>query len=217
LTTGLHYGIYVSTMKDHKGAIIAWGLIAVLVFIFSFSSSSSNLPKPIVATPAVAEKTYAIPAEIQPIIGQLGISAENASRLEVVISPDSSPCQKISNSTAPGGCFIAPSTIIYPTYLLKEPQDFQNAAFAHEYLHYVWSRLPSDEKASLAAPINQAHIANASYLDGRLANYTLTDELRLDELHSYIGTELSDDKIPQPLLDHYKKYLPNRDALPSYY
>ena len=77
--------------------------------------------------------------------------------------------------------------------------------------------MSTEEKNALAPAINQAYQAHANALNERLSGYTIDDVQRLNELHSFICTEMADNEIPQPLLSHCVKYVPNRSGLPSYY
>lgn len=91
----------------------------------------------------------------------------------------------------------------------------QRVALAHEYLHYVWTKDRGVEPELL-----QVYNQNRAYFNMRLSTYfnagmKVGDYQFYNELHSFVGTEVSDSKLPPKLLDHYKKYT-NRSALPSY-
>lgn len=130
--------------------------------------------------------------------------------------------QNCGKLTAAGSCFDGQSILIYESGFSK-PLDYQRLILAHEYLHWVWEKNTTNaDKQNLIPYINQTYDANSAYFDSRLKMYydagmTKHDDQFNSEMHSYIGSEIADWRIPQSLLDHYKQYLPNRNALPSYY
>lgn len=88
--------------------------------------------------------------------------------------------------------------------------------FAHEYMHYVWGTLTPAEQAQLSRITRQLY-SQYPKLRLRVADYKVDQPTQDNELHSYVCTEMSDARIPEPLKSHCIKYLPNRNALPSLY
>lgn len=166
-------------------------------------------------TPAVIEPTYPTPPQVQPIVDRLGLDKNLVANINISVPPDASSCSK-SNLTTAIACHGLHS-IVYPANLLSETEIEQNRSFAHEYMHEVWANMTNVDKNALMPAITQAYQAHAGELNERLNGYSLTDQDRANELHSYICTEMADNEIPQPLLSHCVQYLPNRLALPTYY
>jgi hypothetical protein len=84
-----------------------------------------------------------------------------------------------------------------------------------EALHLDYRRNDADTCASTDVLINDALVGMAgnSNLQSELNGYTGDD--RLDEAHSYIGTEYA--PIPPDLENHYKEYVENRAAIVAAY
>lgn len=201
--------------KKIRVKTIAWisAVLVVAVIVLAGSAPNPVTPGPSADTTG-ATAGRPVPSEIQPVVQSLGLDPAIVAKLDIEISSKDS-CAR-GDSPDAIACFQAPNKIVITPRYFSSTQTQQNSIVAHEYLHYVWSTLSNNEKADLAASINQVYVSHASYLNRRLLTYTLTDALRLDELHSYIGTELSDSELPAPLLSHYMRYVPNRGILPSY-
>lgn len=95
----------------------------------------------------------------------------------------------------------------------------QRVAITHEYLHYIWHNNQGMHD-SVKPQLLRVYQANKAYFDARFVNYynngmKMGSEEFYNELHSFVGTEVSDSKLTPGLLDHYSKYT-NRSALPSY-
>lgn len=184
------------------------------VLINSSATNSISAPPAAITKPT---QTYNIPAQVLPLIDGVGINHSLIQKVNIQIPNDSSACSHADTSEA-AACFSPPSTIFYPQTEFMQTAIDQRESFSHEYLHYIWSTTPKADKDRLTPLIEQAYQSSKPYMDTRLKSYIFkAPEQRVDELHSYIGTEIADTLIPVSLLDHYKQYLPNRNALPSYY
>lgn len=87
---------------------------------------------------------------------------------------------------------------------------------AHELLHAVYERLPSNERTELDRELELAAGAiNDKHFTDLLEQYKKSDASVLtNEIHSIIGTEV--EVIPQNLEDHYAKYFNNRSKIVQY-
>lgn len=194
--------------------------VATEVWVYTSRNHPATLDASVSVSTPTPIPTYPIPANVLPIIQRLGIDQSLISRIHIVTPSDNASCQSAGTFTV-AACYSPNTmTLTVPIPLLSKDVSAQNSTVAHEYLHYIWQSMSQSEKDSLAPYIEQVYQKDKEYLDKRLVGYDFSGFKavnRVNELHSYIGTELADSQIPQPLLDHYKKYLPNRNALPSYY
>src|ERR1035437_7042627 len=142
---------------------------------------TSGLPKPPIYSPTPTQAspiTYAIPAQIQPIVQDLGIDPAFLSQAEVIVG-DTSLCGP-SDLKDEAACSVSstPFKIIIPESTIQLPYYQHNALFAHEYLHYVWDTMSVADQNALLPYIDEVYKANATYLNERLSGYTLTDVQR---------------------------------------
>lgn len=192
---------------------------AVLVDAWTILKKPANVPNTQSPTAAIVE-TYPIPAEISSIIDSTGIDRNELSKIRVDGSEDLTECRKMIATAS--ACYTN-KTIKYPfSNVSTKSQLENNKIFSHEYLHYIWGITPAAQKDSLRPYIKNLYDSNSNAFDIRFQGYfdsgiQAYDESFYNEWHSIIGTEIADWRIPKPLLDHYLKYLPNRNALPSYY
>lgn len=83
---------------------------------------------------------------------------------------------------------------------------------AHEMLHAGYSKLSFEEKKVLYAMLNEiSNGKNKAFIQKRLKAYeSISSVDKYNELHSIIGTEISD--IPPELEAYYSRYFENRKA-----
>jgi hypothetical protein len=172
-------------------------------------------------TPAptpVPAPLYPIPGAILPIVDRLGMSREKVAEVRIIAPANASECGDANTATAEACYDSGDDLLIMPLTSLNQSVADVNATFAHEYLHHVWFTMPALERMRLMPYLEQAYQNTKYYLDDRMVGYDFSVHPadRMTELHSFIGTEISDSAIPAPLLAHYAKYVPNRNALPSY-
>ena len=91
----------------------------------------------------------------------------------------------------------------------------KESTLAHELLHAVWERMSSSEKNDLSLKLTDVYNDEKYHalLAKDLENYDDTN--RLNELHSRIGTEITN--LPSELETHYAKYFKNQDEIVSFY
>lgn len=196
-------------------------LVSVAIYFgakITAPQKSPGLLVPEAAAATLPPASYPTPAAIQPVLQDLGISQDIAKHIQFDVPQTAASCGSVDVSGA-AACENG-NVITVPVSVLSQPRLDRNAIVAHEYLHYIWSITPQSEKDTLTPYINQAYQNAAPYLDQRISGYDFTklgDATRINELHSFEGSEISDSLIPAPLLAHYRQYLPSRSALPSYY
>ena len=159
--------------------------------------------------------TYPVPTIVQPVVARLGLDQSTLEKMQIFTPLTASSCSSSDLSTAVS-CHGWHSITLPQPVFQQDPIE-QDRVLAHEYMHEIWANMSVQERNNLIQPINEAYAKQASIINTRLEGYTLDDQMRADELHSFICTEMNDSEIPHPLLDHCKKYLPNRMALPTYY
>lgn len=200
--------------------------IGILTLVALSSLRTTKLPvNPIQqASDSVQQTTYQKPkfqldSRIISLADQIGINRDDLVKAKTQIVPPQD-CGTIGNKAA--SCFDGESILIYDN-IFTEPIDEQRSTLAHEYLHWVWEyKLSNSERSALIDQIRVVYNKNSTAFAPRFQSYfsggtqPYSDEF-FNEWHSIIGTEIADWRIPEPLLTHYKTYLPNRNALPSYY
>jgi hypothetical protein len=94
----------------------------------------------------------------------------------------------------------------------------KDAVAAHEMLHAAWDRLGDGERAHLTdllAAENKRLSGDTDYQDQLKAYGFMNDEVRYDELHSIIGTEITG--ISPELEQYYSQYFADRSSLVALY
>ena len=119
-------------------------------------------------------------------------------------------CERVEQGTAVLGCYVNDRIYIYD--VSDERLDgIREVTAAHEMLHAVYQRMSDDERKTVDALVEAEYAkltANPSFA-GRMAFYARTEPGERDnELHSIIGTEVSD--IDPALEKHYAKYFTSR-------
>lgn len=110
------------------------------------------------------------------------------------------------------GCYTREQIYLYDVDSAELTGLVESTA-AHELLHAVWDRLPASERDYISVYLQQVYNKNQETLAQDLSIYS--DEDRLDELHSRVGTEIAN--LPDELESHYARYFINQDKIVSYY
>lgn len=121
-------------------------------------------------------------------------------------------CSRRIEKTAVLGCYANGRIYIYN--IADERLDgVREVTTAHEMLHAAYDRLSQDEKNRVNRLIeSQTATINDDKLADRLALYEQTEPgERLNELHSIIGTEITD--ISPELRSYYEQYFEDRNAI----
>ena len=194
----------------------ALSLVGIVLFAITLGAktvlNNSKQPNSLVST--YTQPTYPIPPELATIIQQTGIDSNTLSRVQVKLDSGVGVCPTENTSA----CY-SDSVIYYPRKNLSIGQKSQNSIFAHEYMHFIWDKVTlDDEKAQLTQSLLNLYGSNPKFktrLEGN--SYDPQSKNFTDELHSFACTEVYDDELGAALKAHCSKYLPNRNALPSYY
>jgi Skp family chaperone for outer membrane proteins len=110
------------------------------------------------------------------------------------------------------GCYTGEKIYLY-NITNPELAGIKQTTLAHELLHAIYSRLPTQERDRLTPFLTEIYHQHLDTLESRLNNYAESN--RIDELHSIIGTELAD--LPPTLESHYAKYFTSRTNLLTYF
>ena len=122
-------------------------------------------------------------------------------------------CNRIENTTSILGCYSYSRIYIYN---VTDPQldGIREVTATHETLHAIYARLGDGEKERINALLETEYKkleSNKDYSD-RMAFYARTEPGERDnELHSVIGTEISD--ISPELETYYGKYFSDRQKV----
>jgi hypothetical protein len=208
-----------------SSALIILAVVILAVFSYAlFEEMLTGNREPAGITkqvqPPISPRVYTIPTEVSSIVDSTGIDRSELSKIRVDGSEDLTECRKMIATAS--ACYTN-KTIKYPfSNVSTKSQLENNKIFSHEYLHYIWGITPAAQKDSLRPYIKSLYDANRRAFDVRFQGYfnggiQAYDEKFFNEWHSIMGTEIADWRLPKPLLDHYTKHLPNRNALPSYY
>ena len=120
-------------------------------------------------------------------------------------------CPSVDTSTSVLGCYWNHNLYVYAVDN-AELDGVKENTMAHELLHAVWDRYKHPE---IAAELEKVYAQNQEELGGHMEHYS--EESRVDELHSIIGTQLPDDKLTDRLREHYAKFFKDRAKIVQYY
>lgn len=194
-------------------------VVIVLAFVIYRYFVPATLPEvPTQPTPTPTK----IAQEQAPIAGiyatQLGIPIENIKYLRVTSGGECSGegLEKGKAIACYQGTYdeTYDGTITMTAKSLSRPDS--RVIFAHEYMHYVWDTLTPAQRDELSVVTRQLY-AQYPKVRERVIDYKANQATIDNELHSYVCTEMTDARIPEPLKSHCIKYLPNRTVLPSLY
>ncbi|NTW61327.1 hypothetical protein HGB24_01390 [Candidatus Saccharibacteria bacterium] len=126
-------------------------------------------------------------------------------------------CEKAENTVSILGCYNGSRIYVYDV-TSSDLDGIKEVTSAHEMLHAAYDRLSSNEKNQLQ-PLLEAEYekleSNKDYAD-RMDFYSRTEPgEKYNELHSVIGTEVSD--IDPKLETYYKRYFSNRSNCTTFY
>ncbi|PZD71765.1 Chromosome partition protein Smc [Acaryochloris thomasi RCC1774] len=115
------------------------------------------------------------------------------------------------------GCFTSngyKGNIVIQSVTEPRLQGMMEVVAAHEMLHAAYQELGKAERARLAPKLRKAaQRVKDSHLSSILEAYEAGDpEIYLNELHAYLGTELSDLGDPD-LEQHYRQYFQDRQQV----
>ena len=184
--------------------------VALIVGIYKIRQPKPEPPRQETAQPVQIVPEFVVDPYITQLGSEVGISKEKLVELKASFVDSCSP---VPDTLA---CYNG--DMLLNNQIKQRDRLKQRVALAHEYLHYVWNK--KADKIGLKPLLSSVYIANKAYFDSRFVNYynngtKVGDENFYNELHSFVGTEVSDNKLSPELLHHYMMYT-NREALPSY-
>ena len=124
-------------------------------------------------------------------------------------------CGTLEEGTGVLGCYVPAQRAIYLYDVTDDRLDgVEEVVAAHEMLHAAWHRMSADERDDVGVLLEQAVVdyADDEAFTERMAVYARTEPgERLNELHSIVGTELSD--LSPALETYYSEFFDDREAL----
>ena len=123
-------------------------------------------------------------------------------------------CPSSTAETSVLGCYYDWRIYVYDVKN-EELDGIKEAVLAHELLHADWQRERSWIKNELEPILRETYEQNKDTLADHMKTYS-ADHF-VDELHSVIGTELSVDKLPQRLKEHYQSIFKNPAKVVAYF
>jgi hypothetical protein len=190
-------------------AIVMW----VVLFVFAYVTYLTIEPIARLGSdaPVTQSVVYPIPPEVEPIVQQVDIDHTVLSKVDIRLDQGSGPCGEKR-----GACYSA-GVLYFPRSIFSQKQPFQNALFSHEYMHFIWDKYANlDTKNTLQPILIDKYNSNPKLRD-RLSTYPKEGDTFVSELQAYTCTEMADNELGSELYNYCTKYLPNRNALPSYY
>lgn len=112
------------------------------------------------------------------------------------------------------GCYSGDRIYVYDIGN-AELDGIKETVLAHELLHAVWNRMSSKEQKALYADLESTYKAHSNEMSEHMTQYS-QDEY-YDELHSIIGSQLSESDMTDALQKHYAKYFTSQDLIANYY
>lgn len=198
------------------------GFLLWIVFLSYLSQILfSRPPEGVVVTPQPTVKVFTVPAEVEPIVTKLGIDRSVLKDVQIITPDTASKCSGVLQDGAAVACYFdsKPPTIYMPQTALRSSN--ATTTFAHEYMHHVWANKISDsERAQLSREVRSFYQANRSVVEPRFKSYLnagLTQDGLTNEMQAIFCTEISDSRLPRNFYNYCARFLPNRNALPSYF
>lgn len=121
-------------------------------------------------------------------------------------------CVSYDESVYVLGCYTGKQIYVY-NIANSDLEGIRELTMAHELLHAVYERMPSDEKNRINQLLEGVYNDNKELLGAELSSYSDAD--KYDELHARIGTEIAD--LPGELEKHYAEIFRDRDLVAAYY
>ncbi|MBR3378006.1 hypothetical protein IKG50_01615 [Candidatus Saccharibacteria bacterium] len=190
-------------------AILAVGLIAFAATQIDYVAVVDNMK----AT------GYEPSADMAALINDLSLTSDgtrimNATRPELQEAEEfNQNCNNDKDGSSTLGCYSGSRIYIY-NIARVDLDGIRQVTLAHEFLHAVWERMSESERNELKEPIESIYNTNEDIR--KQADLYRTDE-RINELHSFIGSQVSPNNMPAVLRDHYAKYFSEHSKLAAFY
>lgn len=167
--------------------------------------------------------SYTPTQEIANITSAINLSSDGK-RIFYASSPEldgtstfNAECSNTEKTSVVLGCYKAGKIYLYRVDN-DELAGVEEVTAAHEMLHAVYDRLNSSERLrvdSLLETEATKRLKDEAFKERMSVYNTLSEEERINELHSVIGTEVA--SIDSKLEDYYKQYFEDRSAIVAMY
>jgi len=111
------------------------------------------------------------------------------------------------------GCYDSDGIINIYDIRLPELDGIRESTLAHELLHAVYARLSLRERNRLEPLMRSAYEEHKESLEANMELYTA--DVFLDELHSRLGTQISD--LSPALTEHYARFFNDRPQIITFF
>lgn len=113
------------------------------------------------------------------------------------------------------GCYKASEKKIYILSVNdKAYREIEYSTAAHEVLHVAWTKLPTSEREDISSKLtkeyNNASSVSRIELKDIISKYPQEPEVINNELHSFIGSMISNKGLSPEIQQHYNRYFDNR-------
>jgi hypothetical protein len=165
--------------------------------------------------------TYSGNTEIIGIVNVSGMNMKGKalflSKSPEVINADElhSHCPTPNDNVVEYGCYVPSSNKIYILRIAGLPySEITSTTVAHEMLHVAWEELDEDERVNVSSllrdHINQSKDAPTQAVVAAVGQYDKDENVQIDELHSFIGSEVDSKNTDARLDAYYRKYFYDR-------
>lgn len=113
------------------------------------------------------------------------------------------------------GCYDSSKDKIYILKIDAQPySEISLTTIAHEMLHVAWDQLDYEEKQSIGLALSE-HVASqtdqgTAAVKESLQNYPDDEEIRINEMHSFIGAEVANGYTDDVLDVYFQQYFTDR-------
>lgn len=190
-------------------AILFLGVVGIVsVYLLNFSSLRDM----------ISNLTYTPPAAVTELEQKITLTAPaqttfRATRPSLEDQAEfNQHCNSHNVDVSVLGCYTGGHIYIY-NISSQDLAGIVESTAAHEFLHAAWDRLPESEKTTVSNYLNQVYAEHRDALAEDLNHYDAADQL--DELHSRIGTQITD--LPEYLEKYYANYFTDQNAVVAYY
>lgn len=122
-------------------------------------------------------------------------------------------CGTLDDGTATLGCYKENRIYVY-NITRSELHGIRQVTLAHELLHAVWARMNDSERSALHDSLQSLYDSDSD-IKKHLDLYSSSDFY--DELHSVVGSQVSPQKMPEPLQKHFAKYFTDQAKIADFY
>lgn len=114
------------------------------------------------------------------------------------------------------GCYVPDEDKVYILNLTSQPYSkAMPSTVAHETLHVAWGEMSSDQRSEISTEL-KSHLKQekdkyTKLVKKSLADYEKSDDVQINEAHSFIGSQLFERNTSDVLNHHFREYFSNRD------